>query len=152
MTNFLKIAWSEVVQPLVQRPNHIQVAALCYRGKGKDRKVLMITSRVAKRWILPKGWPIDGLDAKGTAAQEAWEEAGVRIANINPEPLGAFEYRKRLNGGPKVPCAAQVFAIEVDHLEDEFPEVDERARQWVNPKEAAKMVKEPGLQAILNNF
>ncbi|MGH1577362.1 NUDIX hydrolase [Planktotalea sp.] len=152
MGGLLKKAWSEVVQPLVQRPGRVQVAAICYRGDGAERKVLVITSRNTKRWIVPKGWPIDGLDAHSAAAQEAWEEAGVKAANILPEPVGEFDYEKRLEGGSVVPCSTKVFAIEVDRLEDVFPEASERTRKWVDPAQAAEMVDEPGLQAILKNF
>lgn len=152
MVGLLKKAWQEVVKPLVQRPDRVQVAAICYQGTGADRKVLMITSRETKRWIVPKGWPIDGLDAKAAAAQEAWEEAGVKVANISPEPLGTYDYDKRMDGGGVVSCATQVYALEVDHLEDDFPEAAERTRKWVNPKQAAEMVDEPGLQDILKQF
>lgn len=152
MVNLLKKAWEEVVQPMVQRPSRVQVAAICYQGKGADRKILMITSRETKRWILPKGWPIDGLDANAAAAQEAWEEAGVKAANIAPEPIGAYEYEKRLEGGATVACDTQVYAIEVAHLEDQFPEADERTRKWVQASQAAEMVDEPGLRDILLNF
>ncbi|MGB7319540.1 MAG: NUDIX hydrolase [Planktotalea sp.] len=152
MVNILKTAWKEVVQPMVQRPDRVQVAAICYQGNGAERKVLMITSRETKRWILPKGWPIDGLEANAAAAQEAWEEAGVRAANITPEPLGTYQYEKRLDSGATVNCATQVYAIEVDHLEDQFPEALERTRKWVNPAQAAEMVDEPGLQDILLRF
>lgn len=152
MVGMLKKAWDEVVKPLVQRPDRVQVAAICYKGIGADRKVLMITSRDTKRWILPKGWPIDGLEANAAAAQEAWEEAGVKAANIGPEPIGAYEYEKRMDGGAKVSCATQVFAVEVDHLEDSFPEASERTRKWVHPLKAAEMVNEPGLQSILKQF
>ncbi|WP_439138405.1 NUDIX hydrolase [Planktotalea sp.] len=152
MVNMLKKAWTEVVKPMVQRPDRVQVAAICFQGTGADRKVLLITSRDTKRWILPKGWPIDGLEANAAAAQEAWEEAGVKAANINPEPLGSYDYDKRMDGGGIVSCATQVFAVEVDHLEDSFPEAQERTRKWVKPREAAEMVDEPGLQAILQQF
>lgn len=152
MVNLIKSAWKDFVQPMVQRPARVQVAAICYSGKGDDRKVLMITSRETKRWILPKGWPIDGLAANAAAAQEAWEEAGVKAATIASEPIGSYDYDKRLDSGATVPCIAQVYAIEVDHLEDQFPEADERTRKWVTSKDAAQMVDEPGLQAILHNF
>lgn len=152
MAGLLKKAWDEVVKPMVQRPDRVQVAAVCYQGSGAERKILLITSRETKRWILPKGWPIDGLDASAAAAQEAWEEAGVKAANIAPEPVGQFEYPKQMESGAVVSCATQVFAIEVDHLEDEFPESDERTRKWVAPKEAASMVDEAGLQDILKQF
>ena len=152
MVDIFKRAWAGYVQPMVQRPDRVQVAAVCYQGSGADRKVLMITSRDTKRWILPKGWPIDGLDASSAAAQEAWEEAGVKPANIRPEPVGSYDYLKRLDGGATVSCATQVFAIEVKRLEDDFPEVAQRERKWVRPVDAAEMVDEPGLKDILKAF
>ena len=76
----------------------------------------------------------------------------MKPANIAPEPLGAYEYEKRLEGGATVACATQVFAIEVDHLEDQFPEAAERSRKWVDSAQAAEMVDEPGLRDILMNF
>jgi len=150
--NLLKKAWDGVVQPLVRRTYRKQVAAVCYKGKGKNRKVLVITSRETKRWIIPKGWPIDGLGPDAAAAQEAWEEAGVKPAVVKPDSIGTYDYDKRLKNGDIVPCATQVFAIEVSKLEDEFPEVDERTRKWVDSDEAAELVDEPGLKAILEKF
>ena len=152
MAGILKKAWDEVVKPMMQRPDRVQVAAICYQGSGDARKVLLITSRDTKRWIVPKGWPIDGLDASAAAAQEAWEEAGVKPANVASEPLGEFDYDKLMDGGGIVSCSTQVFAIEVDHLEDDFPEASERTRKWVAPKEAATLVDEEGLQEILKSF
>ena len=95
---------------------------------------------------------LDGLEANAAAAQEAWEEAGVKAAAIAPEPIGSYDYEKRMDGGGVVSCATQVYAVEVDHLEDNFPEANERTRKWVYPVEAAEMVEEPGLQALLKNF
>ena len=70
-----------------------QVAALCWR-KHRDRvEVLLITSRDTGRWVLPKGWPIPGLNAHEAAAIEAWEEAGVR-GPVTPDALGYFGYDK----------------------------------------------------------
>lgn len=152
MVDIFRKAWAQYIQPMVQRPDRVQVAAVCFQGSGADRKVLMITSRETKRWIVPKGWPIDGLDASAAAAQEAWEEAGVKPANVQSVPLGAYDYQKRMDGGATVSCATQVFAIEVEHLEDDFPEAAERERKWVHPREAAVMVEEPGLRAILQGF
>jgi len=152
MTNALKRAWTELVQPLLQRPKRMQVAALCYRIKGADKEVLMITSRDTGRWILPKGWPIDGLDASGAALQEAWEEAGVREGKISNESIGSFEYQKELDTGGHAICETKVFAVEVEKLEDVFPEAKLRTRQWMSPYEAANLVNEPGLRDILNNL
>ncbi|MEP2531344.1 NUDIX hydrolase [Shimia sp.] len=152
MTDALKNALSSVVVPLLRRPKRLQVAALCFRGDGATRKILLITSRDSRRWVLPKGWPIDGLDAPGSALQEAWEEAGVKKATIDPEILGTYDYDKRLDGGAEVKVEVQVYATEVDKLVDVFPEMEERNRKWVSPTAAADMVEEPGLQQLLRQI
>jgi 8-oxo-dGTP pyrophosphatase MutT (NUDIX family) len=48
-----------------------QFAALCWRHHGNAIEVLLVSSRETRRWVLPKGWPIDGLDGPQTAVQEA---------------------------------------------------------------------------------
>lgn len=138
--------------PFTRDPKEEQVAALCYRGKGKKRRILLITSRDTGRWVLPKGWPVEGLDGPGSAAQEAWEEAGVRPAKIKARAIGIFEYGKRLDNGVRVPVEITVYRIKVDSLAATFPEAKERIRKWVTPSEAADMVDEPGLKELLRNF
>ncbi|MBN2906925.1 MAG: NUDIX hydrolase [Rhodobacteraceae bacterium] len=150
MAGILHRAWTEVIQPLFRRPNRFQVAALCYRRSGDGQiEVLLITSRDTGRWILPKGWPVSGQDAVGSAVAEAWEEAGVKPAHIGQVALGSYHYDKRLRGGVPVTCETKVFPIEVDTLADTFPEQAERQRRWVTPQEAAGMVDEPGLRTLL---
>lgn len=145
----LRVSQSDKV---VRAPERAQVAALCYRERRKKgRQVLLITSRGTGRWILPKGWPIKGLDAPGAAKQEAWEEAGVK-GRISDDPLGSFRYKKRLDDGSQAVCEAQVFPMQVAELADDFPESDERERKWVSPGKAAKMVSEPALKDILRDF
>ncbi|WP_380057218.1 NUDIX hydrolase [Falsihalocynthiibacter sp. SS001] len=148
MTNALKKAWEEFVSPLLKRPARVQVAALCSKGDGSEKRVLLITSRDTGRWILPKGWPIDGMDAAHAAKQEAWEEAGVK-GHVNNNPIGQFSYEKELDTGGVSRCDTSVFEVKVTELLEEFPEAEERTRKWVTPKEAANMVQEPELSAIL---
>ena len=152
MIHQLRSVWNGYVMPMLQRPDRLQVAALCYRGSGGDKEVLLITSRGTGRWVLPKGWPITGLDAAGSAMQEAWEEAGVRSGATSDEPVGSFVYEKGLNHGWSVTVEALVFSVEVDELKDDFPEASERRRVWVKPEQAADMVDEPELQALLATF
>lgn len=152
MPQILKYAWEEYVAPLFRRPSYPQVAALCYRGKGEEKEVLLVTSRGTGRWILPKGWPMEGKAAPDAAAQEAWEEAGVKEAKLGHMPVGAFSYEKALDNGVITRCEATVFPLKVKKLADEFPESHERTRKWVAPEKAAKMVDEPGLKRLLRNF
>jgi 8-oxo-dGTP pyrophosphatase MutT (NUDIX family) len=149
MMNPLKAAWTSMVQPLLARPKRLQVAALCLRGTAPAREVLLITSRDTGRWILPKGWPIDGLTAPGAALQEAWEEAGVQSGTITEDPLGSYDYDKRLEGGVPVQVEVKVYAVTDVQMADDYPEVDERNRRWMPPTEAATLVDEPGLRDIL---
>lgn len=152
MTRLLQKAWSEFLDPLFRRPKRVQVAALCYRQRKSGKEILLITSRDTGRWILPKGWPVDGLDEAGSALQEAWEEAGVKDGRIANDPIGTFDYQKRFEGGAEATCRTQVFPVEVDHLSRNFPEREERKRKWVTPIKAAEMVNEPQLRDILRVF
>ena len=152
MTDAFKKAWAELVLPILQRPKRLQVAALCYRQRGDDKKVLLVTSRGTGRWIIPKGWPMDGKNAGEAALQEAWEEAGVRKGEVTGAALGHYDYDKELKSGLPVPVQTLVFPVEVSEMRDEFPEASERSRKWVSPEEAADMVQEPALQDILREL
>ncbi|APE42612.1 NUDIX hydrolase [Sulfitobacter alexandrii] len=149
MMHAFRLAWAEMVLPFLKRPKRLQVAALCYRDTPAGKRVLLITSRDTGRWIVPKGWPIDGLDGPGAALQEAWEEAGVREADIESAPVGFYDYDKGLSEGLTMPVEAQVYLTRVKDLREEYPEADQRKRAWFSPEEAAALVEEPDLQAIL---
>ncbi|UWQ13807.1 NUDIX hydrolase [Aliiroseovarius sp. M344] len=152
MSSLLEQAWNEVVKPLFQRPKRLQVAALCYRGAGDDKEVLLVTSRGTGRWILPKGWPMDGKNAAEAARQEAWEEAGVSEGQLDRTSIGAFDSEKEMDFGGIARCTTSVFPLKVEKLDDDFPEADERRRTWVPAERAAEMVAEKDLQKILREF
>ena len=149
MKNPLSRMWDAVVKPVLERPPHLQVGALCYRGQGDARRVLLVTSRDTGRWIIPKGWPIDGLNGPETALREAWEEAGVRATEVQKDPVGDYSYDKRVDDGTALPVITSVYRIEVTGLADVFPESDQRKRCWVSPKVAAERVQEPELRDLL---
>lgn len=129
-----------------------QFAALCYRVKKKKVRVLLVTSRGSGRWILPKGWPMDGKTPAESAAQEAWEEAGV-VGVPDWRPLGMYSYTKTLeDDGDDLPCVAMIYGVRVKTVVDKFPEAGQRRRKWVSRKKAAAMVDEPELARILRDF
>lgn len=149
MLEKLEKAYEEVVRPLFKRPNRLQVAALCYRKKKGRKEVLLITTRGTGRWMLPKGWPMDGKTGAEAARIEAWEEAGVRSNRVSRRPVGRFDYLKTHDDGFVEPCTATVYPIKVAETVKDYPERGERKRKWVAPEEAAEMVQEKGLQALL---
>lgn len=152
MTDGLKKAWTEMVQPLLRRPPELQVAALCCRAGDDGTEVLMITSRDTGRWVVPKGWLMAGRDAAEAAREEAWEEAGVQEARVIPEPIGVYHYEKQLDDGYTAPVQVQVFRLEVETLADIYPEARERARLWLSPEVAATRVEEPELKELLRQL
>lgn len=144
--------WKSYIAPMLRRPPRVQIAALCHRAGETGPEVLMITSRETKRWIIPKGWPMHGTDAAGTALQEAWEEAGVKSEAGRPARIGRYRYDKVLDGGLPVATDVDVYAISVEKLLDSFPEMDERERHWMTPEEAAERVDEEQLSELLRDL
>ncbi|RYH02840.1 NUDIX hydrolase [Salipiger sp. IMCC34102] len=127
------------------------MAALCHRGEGAAREYLLVTSRGTGRWIIPKGWPIRGLSSNQTALREAWEEAGVRAGRASDQPIGSYTYDKYRDHGFAFPVETLVYSVAVDRMADEFPEAVERKRTWVSAEQAAEMVQEPELKAIIRD-
>jgi len=128
-----------------------QFAALCWRRKNGKLQILLITSRRRKRWIVPKGWPMDGKTPAECAAIEAWEEAGV-IGKTSDECIGVYSYERLREGEEIIPCLALLYPIAVKKLKSKFPEKRDRKRKWVSPKEAAKMVKHRELAKLITSF
>ncbi|MBT8460755.1 MAG: NUDIX hydrolase [Boseongicola sp.] len=152
MKDVLDGLWSGIVQPMLQRPPRVQMAALCYRTRETGKQVLLITSRDTGRWIIPKGWPITGKTSSETALQEAWEEAGVREGKADANAIGSYTYDKRFENGSSTKVETTVYPVAVETLVDSFPEADERTRKWVSPQEAANLVDEPELKDLLKSF
>lgn len=129
----------------------LQYGALCWRQGTVGVEVLLITSRDTGRWVIPKGWPMTGLAPEAAAAQEAWEEAGAEGV-MNPLCVGRFGYQKCLSVTASVPCAVVVYPMRVAGLAKTYPEMKERRRQWFPLAEAATLVAEPELSAIIAQF
>lgn len=125
-----------------------QVAALCWRMHKGQPQVLLVTSRDTGRWVLPKGWPMQGLGPEGAAAREAWEEAGVE-GKVSPTTIGQYCYDKVLRDLDTLPCAVEVFPLKVQNLKNSFPERKERRRKWFSAAKAAHLVAEAELRGML---
>ena len=135
----------------VKKATGTQYAALPYRVTPEGVEVLLITSRRTKRWIVPKGWPIEGLEPHASAAQEALEEAGIS-GEIQKTPIGFFHYFKELRHNINVPCKVDVFALKVTRQRRAWPEKDARELKWFTLAEAAQHVNEPQLRKLILKF
>jgi 8-oxo-dGTP pyrophosphatase MutT (NUDIX family) len=129
----------------------MQCAALCFRVRRGKTQVLLVTSRDTGRWLLPKGWPIAGLNPTQTAAREAWEEAGVKGA-ATEECLGHYSYLKTFADRAGQPCIVAVYPLRVALTADRFRESQQRRRKWFALEKAATLVQEPELQRLITDF
>jgi len=141
---------TQSVQGIGAIPVLPQAAALCYRIEKGRLRVLLITTRGAGRWIIPKGWLIDGISPAQTAAQEAWEEAGVLGQCAGR--IGQFTHIKNGADQRPAPCLVDVFPLRVQSISRHFPEKGMRRRKWFSPKKAALKVRSPELAALLRSF
>lgn len=145
-------AFRSFVEPVFRRPAFLQAGAICVRThKKRPPEVLLITSLTTRRWIVPKGWPMDGRTLGEAAQQEAWEEAGV-VGQLDPEAIGSFQYRKIMKQGIPVTCTCQVFRIDVDHLTDDWPEKGRRERRWLSLDDACELIEEEGLRTLIQEI
>jgi 8-oxo-dGTP pyrophosphatase MutT (NUDIX family) len=125
-----------------------QVAALPLKvGADGVERVLLLTSRETRRWVIPKGWPIRGRKPFEAAAQEALEEAGV-TGHAKKKPIGTYNYSKKREAHFDV-CRVEVYLLRVERQLKNWREKGQRETQWFTLKEAADLVQEPGLIALL---
>lgn len=131
----------------VQLP--VQTGALPWRiGAGKRAEVLLVTGRNSGRWMIPKGWPMRGKSLAKAAAQEAFEEAGVK-GTISAEPLGSFRHVKQHLVFRPLEVSILVHALAVKRELSKWPELGQRERRWFSLEEAAGTVDSPELKQLI---
>ena len=129
-----------------------QVAALPYRVEDDGSvRVLLITTRETRRWVIPKGNPIRGLAAYEAAAQEAFEEAGVSGVAAR-QPMGYYNYWKRRRSGAVRQATVAVFPLAVTGQAELWPEQDQRRTQWFGIADAAAQVGDRELAPLIAGF
>jgi 8-oxo-dGTP pyrophosphatase MutT (NUDIX family) len=131
----------------------LQYGALPYRFTAAGAlKVLLITSRTTRRWIIPKGWPLKSLRPALAAAREAYEEAGVH-GTIERKAFSTYAYDKRLDDdGSTVRCNVKVFPLHVKRQLKVWPEQHERQTRWFAASEAATIAGDEGLGSVIADF
>lgn len=117
-------------------------------SKGGKFEILMVTSRDTGRWVMPKGWLMEGKKPWTAAAIEALEESGA-VGCIGHKAIGDYRYKKKLNDGSFIICKVQLYPMIVERLTPNWKERTERKRKWFSAKGAANRVFEPELVKLL---
>lgn len=124
-----------------------QYAVLPFVEGPEGWLVLLVSSRGTGRWVIPKGWPKSQMSGRELGALEAFEEAGVG-GEVAADPIGSFDYTKRLHFLAWARCRVVVYPMEVTHQFARWPEQGSRRQTWVGPEQAADLVRERGLAQI----
>ena len=132
-------------------PEQRQFAALPFFVSDLGPQILLITSRETRRWVIPKGWPVPGLEGYQVAEKEAVEEAGVQ-GIMATQSVGVFKYSKRLHFFSKITCEVEVYPLRVQMQKLDWRERAQRQLVWFSPAEAAERVQEAELAQLLRSF
>lgn len=149
MSNLDRSFWTGLSVRAADPATILQVGALCLRNSERGKKEVLLVKSSRGRWIVPKGWPMDGHTDAQTAKVEAWEEAGVRKGRVSKAPIGGYMTEKRYDDGRSVPCQVSVYRIDVKDMVKSYPEAEIRKRKWMSLKKASKKVDDKGLRALL---
>jgi 8-oxo-dGTP pyrophosphatase MutT (NUDIX family) len=124
-----------------------QVAALPVRVQNGKIEVCLVTTRETRRWTVPKGWPMKGLKDHQAAAVEAEQEAGL-IGRTAKATIGDYLYWKRRESHFDLVRVA-VFRLDVEQHATQWREMAEREVRWFLAADAAALVDEAGLSALI---
>lgn len=126
---------------------YTQSAVLPYRQHDGHLQIMLIASRRATRWVIPKGVKEPELSLRDSADKEALEEAGIR-GRLDDEPIGHYDYSKW--GGV---CNVAVFPMAVsESVPEEEWEESHRERRWFEPKKAKRLIAEPALRKLVDQL
>jgi len=130
--------------------SYLQVGALPYRlAADGEPELLLVTSRGTRQWLIPKGWPIEGLTHAESAAREAYEEAGL-IGEAGETPIGTYAYEKARKGEESVsPFSVEVYLMRVERQLTYWPEAAQRTIVWVSPAQARAMITNESLAGLI---
>lgn len=98
--------------------------------------------------MIPKGWPMSGKSLAKSAAQEAFEEAGIEGV-IEDKPLGTFRHTKQHVTLGMLDVSIIVYSLAVERELAEWPERGQRQRKWFSFKQAVLTVDSDELKLLI---
>lgn len=111
---------------------------------------MLVTSKGTRRWVLPKGGVKPNRKSYDSAAEEAYEEAGI-TGRISRNCIGVYGYQKA-DHRHRAYCRVRVYPMKVTMVLPDWPERSERRREWVPLDVAASRVREKDLKKIIRSF
>jgi phosphohistidine phosphatase len=126
---------------------YYQQSSVIAYGVIEAKFKILLVSNYKQEWSLPKGVIEPGVTPQLSAAQSAWEEAGVEGV-ISDEPIGYY-YRQKWDGL----CTIAVFPMAVTNANASPDWLEHhRQRQWFTAKQAQKVLNEPRLTQFIQQL
>ena len=118
-----------------------QAAALPFRLREDRIEFCLVSVRRGGSWTMPKGNIEAGEQGSECAARETFEEAGLEGGVLEPELCRYFDRKGKKS------VEVTVWLLEVERSHKKWPEHKRRARQWVSPRKAIRLLARPTLVA-----
>jgi len=124
----------------------MQSGVIPYIIEKDNIKIILITSRSGKKWILPKGFIDEGLTPSESAIKEAFEEAGV-TGTVSETPAGFYNYTRQMKD-----YRVLLFPMKTENVNNKWPESSERERIIISLKSLKDYINDSGIISIIENY
>lgn len=116
--------------PVKKKPRK-QSGVIPYRVRNGYVEVVLVSTTHAAKWGIPKGGLEPDMSKKESAANEAFEEAGLH--GKVKKKIGSYTYRKGSTGRMQT---VDVYAMKVKKELDHWMESHRRTRKWFTVDQA----------------
>ena len=113
-------------------------------------RILLVSPVDGEDWKIPAGVPVEGRAPFLSAALHAFQEAGI-IGEIDTAPLGNHRSGK-VDREDSQDRFMRVFAMKVRGTLSHWKRQDQYQRRWFSAHEAAAVVQDAGLAAMIRRF
>lgn len=130
-------------------PISTEIAALPWRiGCEGTLEILVMNKELEDSWALPAEARSDWCAEVQAADRAAFRDAGV-TGRIGPEALGSYCHNRLRACGDEQGVNVIVYGLNVLRVHTSWPAEMKVVRHWATPAEAAALVAEPGLTAVI---
>lgn len=117
----------------VKRKARKQSGVIPYRMRNGTVEVMLVSRTHSDKWGIPKGGLESDMSKKESAANEAFEEAGL-VGKVKKK-VGSYKYIKGKTGRQQT---VNVYAMKVKRVLNKWLEDHRRERRWFTVEEAQR--------------